>query len=342
VAKRSVARRHRGRRHQGVAPTPVPESLSIAPAPVPKSLSVAPAPVPESAAQRPRRPPGQPGTLPPSLFIIGWGKVGAALGTQAQAAGLRLLGVETRDRARLRRAARAVGSPNAPLAAADAIALTVPDGALAEVAAALAARLRPGQVVFHASGSLDLEPLRPLAERGARIGSLHPFCSIASAATPLAGCACAIDGGAQARRILHRLALAVGLRPLARPPTDRLRYHLAAVLTVAGAGVAAVASERLLRAAGAPSTAARAALAGLLRSAAFNLEQSPGGGTLTGPFARGDLDRIRRQLDALQGDADAQALYRLLGRLSSRLAAGLSDAQRRAIEGLLKEPSKAG
>jgi len=271
-----------------------------------------------------------------SLFIIGWGRVGSALGTQGRAAGVRLIGVETRDRGRARQARRVIGRANAPIAEAALIALAVPDAALAQVASDLASRVRPGQVVFHLNGSLDLAPLAPLAGAGAFPGSLHPYCSVASTDSPLRGATCAIDGRPRARAELRRLAIAIGLRPLAKPPRDRVRYHLSAVLTVSAAGVAAAASERLLLAAGATAAEARQALAGILRSVAFNLDQNAPGAALTGPFARGDLDRIRLQLAALATDPDAAALYRVIGRLSAHLAPSLSPESRASVEALLE------
>jgi len=246
------------------------------------------------------------------------------------------MGVETRDPGRRRKARRVVGKANRPIAEADLIALAVPDAAIAAVATELAPRVKRGQVVFHLNGSFDLALLAPLAETGALPASLHPYCSVASSASPLRGCACAIDGGPKARAALRRLALAVGLQPLGKPPRDRVRYHLSAVLTVSAAGVAAAAARRLLESGGATAPEARRALAAILRSVAFNLEHDTPGAALTGPFARGDLDRIRLQLAALASDRDAQALYRVIGQLSAHLAPNLSPERRAAVEALLE------
>jgi predicted short-subunit dehydrogenase-like oxidoreductase (DUF2520 family) len=229
-----------------------------------------------------------------------------------------------------------VGKDNRPIAEAELIALAVPDAAIAPVAAELASRVRRGQVVFHLNGSIDLSPLEPLARAGALPGSLHPYCSVATSDSPLRGCSCAIDGSPKARAALRRLAAAVGLLPLAKPPRDRARYHLSAVLTVSAAGVSAAAAQRLLESAGPTAPEARRALAAILKSVAFNLEHDSPGAALTGPFARGDLDRIRLQLAALASDPDAQALYRVIGRLSAHLAPSLSADRRAAVEALLE------
>ena len=286
----------------------------------------------------PRQPKPAVASQPLRLFVCGFGRVGTALATQASRAGVTLVGIETRDVARARDARRLRGAANGDLAHANLVALTVPDSALAAVVATLLPRLRRGQVVFHCSGSLTLSPLAAVEAAGALPASLHPYCSIASGETPLKGAACALDGSPRARATLRKLALAVGLRPLAKPPTDRLRYHLSAVLTVASAGVASLAAARLLAAAGTSDAEARHALAEILRSVAFNLDHASPAAALTGPFARGDVTRIRQQLNALRGDADALALYRAVGRFSAHAAMALSEADRTAVEAVLKEP----
>ena len=269
-----------------------------------------------------------------TLYVVGWGRVGSALATQAAAAGVRLAGVDTRD-AKKRRAIRKLVARPADVGTAQLVALAAPDGSVANVAAALAPRLKRGQVVFHCSGTLSLEPLAAIAASGALPASLHPYCSVASAATPLRDATCALDGTPKAVALLRRLAKAVGLRPLAKAPRDRVRYHLSAVLQVASAGVAAIAATEQLTAAGASPAEARRALAAILRSVAFNLERDNPAAALTGPFARGDLARIGLQLEALAGHPDALELYRAVGRYSAQLSPRLTAEQRNGVRSLL-------
>jgi predicted short-subunit dehydrogenase-like oxidoreductase (DUF2520 family) len=119
-----------------------------------------------------------------SLSIVGAGRLGRALGKRLHRLGWRIGAVVTRSAASSRGATRFIGAGN-PAASltreiidADVILLTVPDGALADVARSLAQldakKKWRGKVILHTSGALDRKVLRPLARRGASTGSLQP------------------------------------------------------------------------------------------------------------------------------------------------------------------------
>jgi predicted short-subunit dehydrogenase-like oxidoreductase (DUF2520 family) len=277
----------------------------------------------------------------PSLFIVGWGRVGAAMALQAK--GWRLAGSWSQTAAGVRRA-RAAGikhalwGPTPPEIDADVALLTVPDAAVGAVASRVATSSNGPRVVAHTSGSLDLAPLAPLRKLGVAVGSLHPFCSIVGADTSLAGATCAIDGSPIARRLLLSLARALSLRPLRRPPKDRARYHLAASLLASSAGVLASQGESLLRRAGLTEREARAALSAILHSVAGNLGRTGASGVLTGPIVRGDAGVVARHLKLLRDDPRTLEIYRALGRLALERARdeGRGDpAGQDAIERLL-------
>ncbi len=284
------------------------------------------------------------GSSAPSLFIVGWGRLGSAIGLSARDAGWRLSGAWNRSTTaagRARRAGVAASRGDLPPLAVDLALLAVPDAAIAAVAGRVAGlpRRELPRVAAHLSGSLDLAPLAPLAEAGVAIGSLHPFCSVAGPRTILSGASCAIDGDPSARRLLRALARDLRLVPLRRPPRDRPRYHLAASSLASFTGALANRSEALLEASGVPPREARRALAALLRSVAANIEGAGAAGALTGPFARGDPEAVRRHLALLARDPPTLTLYRTLGRFTLDLAQR-SDrgdpAGREAIRRLLK------
>jgi len=275
-----------------------------------------------------------------TLLIVGFGRVGAAIAAQAR--GWRLAGAVCRgprSAARARRQGLRVfggdGWPRVDLAL-----LTVPDGVIAETAAQLAA-VPPGtlRAAAHVSGATGLEVLAPLRRAGIAVGSLHPFCSIAGAGTPLAGASCAIEGDARARSLLRALARSLGLRPLRRSPRDRPLYHLAASLVASGTGVLAGQAEQLLRRSGVGEADAVRALSAILRSVADNLAAGGARGLLTGPIVRGDAAVVRRQFALLSRDARTRELYRALGLLALERAGeeGRGDQRgRREIAKLLQ------
>src|SRR5512142_1297762 len=138
--------------------------------------------------------------------VVGAGRLGRAL-----AAGLREAGVEVDGP--LGRGARCPG--------ADVVILAVPDGEIANAAAAIG----PGPLVGHCSGATTLDPLAPH-----EAFSLHPLMTVpADGPAQLAGASAAIAGSTpRARGVSHRLALHLGLTPIDVADEDRAAYHAAA------------------------------------------------------------------------------------------------------------------
>jgi predicted short-subunit dehydrogenase-like oxidoreductase (DUF2520 family) len=179
--------------------------------------------------------------------------------------------------------------------------LAVPDAAIAEVDARVAALLppRPRCAVAHASGSTPPEALSRCRARGAAIAAAHPLVSFGTAQTTLAGATVLIDGDAKAVRALSRVARALGARALAAP-LHGPRYHAAAALSANGAAALASISVGLLVEQGLAPGDAAAAIGALLRSVADNVARVGPVRALTGPVARGDVAAVARHLDALE------------------------------------------
>ena len=127
----------------------------------------------------------------PSVTIVGPGRLGQALGRLLAQAGVAINLVAARQLARAQKAARFIGAGmpaslnDARLNRADVILLTTADTAIEPMARALAAGGADwrGKVVLHTCGSLPSSVLKPLARRGAAIGSIHPFQTIPNPAT---------------------------------------------------------------------------------------------------------------------------------------------------------------
>jgi predicted short-subunit dehydrogenase-like oxidoreductase (DUF2520 family) len=248
--------------------------------------------------------------------VLGGGAVGRVLLPALRAAGLRVLAAWSRS-------PHGSGFRTGPLprsiALADVVLMPVADQALGPLCARLTREglLRPGQLVVHLAGALDLLPLAPALAAGASTGSLHPLCAIAPGSGPaaLAGAACGIDGSDRiARARLFALARALGLRPIG-VVGQRPLYHAACVLA-AGAQVALFAEALgVFRAATrASEAAARDALLPLSLGALAALRRRRPPEALTGPVARGDAVTVRAHLSALAARAPAAAeLYRWLG-----------------------------
>ena len=264
-----------------------------------------------------------------TLGIVGAGRAGAALAVAAAAAGYRITAVAGRTRAPAERLAAAVNavvvsSPLEAVRAADVTLLTVPDGAVVPVAAAMAASgatLR-GHGVAHASARWGPEVLSSLRQNGAEVGVLHPLQALAGAASAglLAGSYFRVEADWALREQLEQLVSALGGHLIAVPPGARTIYHAAAALA-GNAPLALLArAAELLVDAGVEPSSARAALGALFEGAARNARAQGPAEALTGPVARGDEDTVAAHLQALEPYPDARELYAHLSRELAALA----------------------
>ncbi len=273
-----------------------------------------------------------------TVGIVGPGRAGVALGLALSRAGHRVLLHGRHSREVPTPLSLTVGDAPPWLEEAEVVLLAVPDDAVAEVAASLAATgaVTGSHTVLHLSGALGREALAPLEASGAPLGSLHPYQTLEASpegAAGLAGAVAGVGGSAAAVAVASALARSVGLVPVEVPEERRAVYHAAAVFAsnylVTLAGVA----EGLLAEAGMSPEQARAAL-GPLMSAALESALARGpAAALTGPVARGDAETVRKHLAALP--EDVRGLYCELARAALRLAE-LPPERRAAIEEVLE------
>lgn len=274
----------------------------------------------------------------PAIAVIGSGRAARAIVAHAEHRGLRSVRVAARTFAKAERTAaqrlfrderarpgiRAARSLDDAVAGASHVVLAVADRAIAEVAARLAAdvpRGWKGRTVLHLSGAIGPDPLEPLRRLGARVGALHPLTVFAHDPTSLGPRAYRLDGDAAFRRSARALARALfavpeELRPRRRPDAAaRARYHAAAALVANDLAALVADGVRLMRSVGISRAAAEAALADLASDAAFSLGIGGLRRGLTGPVVRGDVDTVRRHLEALRGiDPEIAEIHRLLSR----------------------------
>ena len=275
------------------------------------------APLVEMAAPSPT-PPGWPATI----AFVGVGRAGGALSAALTAAGHHpVTTFASRDPGRAgllaaRLGARPAPTPLAAILAADLTFLTVPDAAIAGVAALVAESGLDlsSRAVLHCSASLGLEALAALRPTGARLGCLHPFQALtgAESAPLLQGAVMAIEADPALEAPLRRLAEELGGRPIELAPGTRALYHAAAVLAGnAPLALLSVASELLVAAGLEPEMAEQGPLA-LMEGALANARRVGPGAALTGPVVRGDTATVAAHLEALKERPDTASLYRAL------------------------------
>jgi predicted short-subunit dehydrogenase-like oxidoreductase (DUF2520 family) len=266
-----------------------------------------------------------------ALALVGPGRAGTTVAAALVARGWRAVAVAGRspDAPSTRAVAERFDAPAVAVADAgrdaELVIVATPDAAIADVAAALAPRIRSGALVIHLSGACGLEELGKLqaARPDVEVGSLHPLQSLPSpelGLARLAGSWCAIDGPAS----LERLAVSLGLRPFRVPSSRRGEYHAAA--TIASNHLVALLGQatRVAETAGIPPEA----LLPLVRASVDNVDALGPAGALTGPVARGDADTVARHLAALP--PTERATYRALALEALRLS-GRDDAALRSM-----------
>lgn len=290
----------------------------------------------------------------PRLALVGAGKAAAAIAARLSARGYPSLAVASRRPAAASALARRIPglvprrTIDEAVAGATVILLAIPDREIGSTARALAKRLPDGwskRVVLHLAGSLGVEPLAPLAARGAAVGVLHPLQVLGDAALAarlLPGSRARLEGSPRAVAAARRLGAELGLIPLAfrraLGPDDRAAYHAAASLAANDLVALVDLAAEILAGCGLGRREATAAAATLARGALEHLARGGTRSALTGPVARGDAPTLARQLRALDARAPlAAAAHRLLSRRILELAArGAGGIDRGAIEALLR------
>ncbi|HEU4702824.1 MAG TPA: DUF2520 domain-containing protein [Conexibacter sp.] len=244
----------------------------------------------------------------PALARLRCAVVGAGRLGRAAVVGLREAGIEVDGP--LGRGARC---PDA-----DVVLLCVPDGEIANAAAAVERR-PDGPLVGHCSGATTLDELAPHAAF-----SLHPLMTVpADGPSQLAGAFAAIAGSTpHARGVAHQLALHLGLTPIDVADEDRAVYHAAASIASNFLVTLEAVAERLAADAGVD----RAALVPLVRATVENWASLGAERALTGPIARGDVETVERQRAAIEERAaDLLPLYEAMAAATRALADGMAE-----------------
>jgi predicted short-subunit dehydrogenase-like oxidoreductase (DUF2520 family) len=268
--------------------------------------------------RRPARPPPRHRETPEPLIVAGRGNLGRSL---ARALPARLVAARTGFQA-----------PTTGI-----VFLAVPDGAIGETAARIAALEPPPAVAFvHLSGALGLDVLAPLQTHP--VGSFHPLQSFPTPRGPAAfrGITIAIDASTPAlRRRLVALARRLGAKPKLVGDRQRVAYHAAAVFASNFVDVVISEAVHLLTGVGWTEAEATSALLPLVEGAVENIRRRGTVLAMTGPIRRGDADTVRRHL-AVVGSPD---LYRMLGTIALEISrqAGLEPAAAERVKRALTQ-----
>jgi len=292
----------------------------------------------------------------PDIAIIGAGKVGTAIGVLAHRAKLRVVAVAGRRRESAQAAAEAIGpdvrvcTPKEAAAAGGLVLLTVHDEAIEGLCDELArcGAFAAGSVVAHCSGVLGSEILASARrDCGCAVGSMHPlqtFPTAEAAVEKFTGVYCFCEGDARAVAALEQLASAIGGIPVRMDRADKPLYHAAAVMGCNYLAALIDAALGLAEKAGIDRKTALAAMEPLLRATIDNIMATGPAEALTGPIARGEIETVRRHLEAIGRCRDELGrFYRAAGEWTVDLARSkgtIDETTAKALKELLDANSK--
>jgi len=281
--------------------------------------------------------------------IVGTGRVGTALGRALAAKGWTPRALCDRDTKAARESRRAIGGGTATSdlrragrGAREVVVIAVPDSAVAAAAAdlALARKRWAGRTVLHTSGILPARALEPLRKKGAAVASAHPAQAFPAGRVPpghFKGIFWGLEGDPRALRAALDMVRALGGRALLLAEEDKPVYH--AACSLASNAFVALQSEAagLLAGTGISEVWAAAVLFPLVQGTLQNVKNLGWDRALTGPVVRGDVETVRRHIEALEVRPAILEVYRALGRrvLAGPRAASLPPRTVKRLERLL-------
>ena len=275
----------------------------------------------------------------PAVSIIGTGRLGTALAIALAQEGYSIGALVARRRGSARRAAASLDVATrvmavkelADLPASELLIIATPDDQIAKLAETLA-RLDWGTdrptTVLHTSGALSASVLSPLREKNWSTGSLHPLVSVSepkAGARLLRGAFWSVEGDKRAVQLGRTIVRDLDGKSFSISSENKPLYHAAAVMASGNVTALFDVAISMLAECGLTRRQAQTALLPLLASAVRNLEELDPARALTGTFARGDIETVKRHLASLKNHQAALDAYRLLGRRSLELAASRLD-----------------
>lgn len=266
-----------------------------------------------------------------SIAVIGTGVVGSSVALLLHKKGYPVRGLCSKHgHSALKLAQRVSGTfvdlPEKALDDAKIIFLTTPDREIEGLAKHLAqsGKACSEHVFVHMSGALPLDILLPLQETGAGICSIHPlqsFASIEKAVESLAGSWFAVQHDDKTRDLAYNLVSDLKGKGFSVSNEQKAIYHMGAcvasnyLVSLIDFAVALYANIGL------EAEQALEALLPLIKGTLSNIESLGTIQALTGPVARGDIETVKRHLNALSKmDILSKKLYKTLGEYTTEVA----------------------
>jgi predicted short-subunit dehydrogenase-like oxidoreductase (DUF2520 family) len=278
-----------------------------------------------------------------SLSIVGAGRVGRALGRKLHDLGWRIVSVTDHTLTTARAAVREIGAghpsglPTRQILESELVLITTPDEVIESVAENLAkigGQEWRGKVVLHTSGAIDSSALKPLADLGAAVASMHPMQTFGEQSAPeLAGRFFGIEGCPTALKTARKMIRQMGGVAVRLSGSNKAAYHAAGLFACAHVLALMETSTRLLMTQGFTRRRALRALLPLTRQMLDNFESLGPHAAWTGPMKRGDFSTVKRHVRTLsEFPHEYLEAYEALSRLTGMLLSGDPGAMLRQLD----------
>jgi predicted short-subunit dehydrogenase-like oxidoreductase (DUF2520 family) len=180
------------------------------------------------------------------------------------------------------------------------------------------------QVVFHLSGALSSSLIHRRTMQPWSVASAHPIMSFTSSDMAIdlfSGTHCGIEGDVDAVKLLKNAFRKIGGLPFDIKSDSKMLYHAASVISCNYLVALQSLAIQIFGEAGIDEKQALKVLEPIVRKTVDNIFKQGPKAALTGPIARGDVDLVQNQINALKNwDAQATDVYSSLGKIALELA----------------------
>ncbi|MGD0037431.1 MAG: DUF2520 domain-containing protein [Bacteroidota bacterium] len=268
------------------------------------------------------------------ISIVGAGKVGTTLAMLFHHAGYRIVSVISQKRNSARKLARLVKCKNYSDSLSDIhsatriILIAVPEEYIFGIAKEITkhSNLNFSKLaVFHTSGSLTSDALKPLYMKGAVTFSLHPIQSFSKASTlahqmaRMKSIFYGFQGNKTALSLAHQLVKDLHGKLVKIPKEEKILYHITCVFASNYSTVLLGVVDELTKRIG--GGIKLASFEPLVKTSIENAFQQTPKMALTGPIARGSSETIENHLYKLRkADKSLSLLYQQIGLQALKMA----------------------
>ena len=195
----------------------------------------------------------------------------------------------------------------------DIVAITTQDGAIKGVAKEIHEKTKrlDDKLFFHTSGAHPSSLLKPLDEKGAILGSLHPlqtFPDIDSAIRVLPNTYIFIEGDERALRTLEALGKGIGHAVIPIDGKNKVYYHLSAVFICNLLCALLYSGEDIMK----KIDITLEPFFPIIIATLHNIELKGPLMSLSGPIVRGDSETVEGHIDALKNMKLHKQIYKAL------------------------------